>query len=108
MSASVAALAGALLSTALAQVSYKAYFGRGGDATRRPLLLALAVGLFVSAALCSYLALRGLTLGVVYMSTALTHVMVAGLSWKLLGEKLTRDHGVGLALIAAGIVVYAS
>ncbi|MDH5527346.1 MAG: EamA family transporter [Nitrospirota bacterium] len=103
MSGSLAALAGALISTALAQVSYKAYFR-----DRRLPLLVLALGLFVSAAACSYLALRGLTLGVVYMSTALTHVMVAALSWRLLGERLTRDHGIGLALITAGIVMYAA
>jgi uncharacterized membrane protein len=44
----------------------------------------------------------------VYMSTALTQVLVAGLSRWVLREPLTADHGVGLVLIVAGIVVYAA
>jgi drug/metabolite transporter (DMT)-like permease len=97
------ALGGALLATALAQVAFKLRF-----TTERRAWLAAAILLFLCATGGSYLALQGLSIGMVYMSTALTQVLVAGLSRWVLREPLTADHGVGLVLIVAGIVVYAA
>ena len=96
------ALLGALCATALAQLFYKLYF----SAHKRAYLV-LSIGCFVAASLCAYLALKQLGIGMVYMSTALTQLMVAVLAWRVLGEPITRDHGIGLALIVSGIVLYA-
>lgn len=95
-------LAAALLCTAFAQVSYKRYFTNH----HKP-LLGIAVILFVSAAGFAFLSLKGLSIGMVYMSTAITHVLVVGLSHWLLKEPLTRDHGIATAFIASGVVLYA-
>ncbi len=96
------ALSGALLSTALAQLFYKLYFR-----DRRNGLLVLSIGCFVSASVFAYLALKGLSLGMVYMSTALTQLLVMGLAHFVLGERITRDHGVAMGLIVSGIIIYA-
>jgi drug/metabolite transporter (DMT)-like permease len=103
VSAGWLALAGALLSTAQAQLSYKLYFRE-----KRRTHLVVAIACFVGASVCSYFALRSLTIGMVYMSTAFTQVLVVGLAHWVLGEPFTRDHGVAMALIVLGIVVYAA
>lgn len=95
-------LVGALASTAFAQLGYKLYFRAGRQA-----YLTAAVVLFVGASLFAYLALQKLTVGMVYMSTAVTQLLVAGLAWGVLGERLTRDHFIALALIVSGVVLYA-
>ena len=78
------ALLGALCATALAQLFYKLYF----SAHKRAYLV-LSIGCFVAASLCAYLALKQLGIGMVYMSTALTQLMVAVLAWRVLGEPIT-------------------
>jgi drug/metabolite transporter (DMT)-like permease len=106
------ALAAALISTALAQVAYKRHFQRpaGGAGPVGPWGpgVAVAVVLFLGATVFAYLALRALPLGTVYMSTALTQVLVSILSWWVLDERLTGDHQVAMAFIVLGIVVYAA
>ena len=102
MTAHWLALAGALCATALAQLFYKLYFR-----SHRKVHLVLSVGCFLSASLCAYGALKGLTIGMVYMSTALTQLLVIGLAHFVLGERLSRDHGIAMALIVSGIVIYA-
>ncbi len=97
-------LAGALTATALAQVSYKAYFSR----SRRLALLATALGLFVVAQLGFLVALTDLEVGVVYMSMGLVQVMVLVLSYTVLRERITPDHIVAVALIVGGLVLYAA
>ncbi|MFQ5508346.1 MAG: hypothetical protein ACE5FN_03305 [Leptospirillia bacterium] len=97
-----AALAAAIVLTALAQVTYKLYF----RAHRRALVL-LSVGLFLSASLMAYLALKGLSIGMVYMSTAITQILMAGLSRFILKETFSRDHAVAMTMIVTGIVIYA-
>jgi len=102
MSISWLALLGSLCVTALAQLMYKLYF----KARHKP-YLAVSITCFVIAASCSYLALRELEIGIVYMSTALTQLMVVGMAYRVLGEPITRDHGIGMAFIISGIVLYA-
>lgn len=104
MTAAWIALGGALLSTAFAQLAYKLHFVRAAGRV----WLVTAVVLFVGASGFAYLALTSLTIGMVYMSTALTHLLVVGLSRWVLKEPLSADHGVALALIVTGIVVYAA
>jgi drug/metabolite transporter (DMT)-like permease len=97
------ALGGALLSTAFAQLAYKLHFVRSAGW----LWLGTALVLFVGASGFAYLALKSLTIGMVYMSTALTQLLVAGLSRWVLREPIGADHAVALGLIVTGIVVYA-
>ena len=97
------ALAAVLVATASGQLLYKLYFVRERDVR----CVVAAIGLFLAAPVCSYLALHGgLTLGMVYMSTALTHLMVGGMSRAVLREPLTRHHAAALVLIAGGLVLY--
>lgn len=100
----VAVLTMAVTSTALAQVSYKRYFS--SDRTR--VLLVAALGLFALAQVGFFAALTRLDVGVVYMSTGITHVLVIGLSRFVLRERVTRHHLIAVALIAGGLVLYAS
>jgi len=102
MSMSWLALIGALCATALAQLTYKLYFKDHS----RPYLV-VSITCFVAASLCAYLALKELNIGMVYMSTALTQLLVVGMAYRILGEPLTRDHGIGMAFIVSGIVLYA-
>jgi drug/metabolite transporter (DMT)-like permease len=97
-------LAGALTATALALVSYKAYFSR----SRRLALLVTALGLFVVAQLGFLFALTEVEVGVVYMSMGLVQVMVLVLSSTVLRERITRDHIVAVALIVGGLILYAA
>ena len=97
-------LLGALVCTALAQISYKLFFARG----RRPGVFVLSMSLFVLAQIGFFVALTHLEVGVVYMSTGLIHVLVLALARLVLGEKITRHHVAAVALIAGGLLVYAS
>ena len=101
MTWSWAALAGALIATALGQGFFKLFFR---SSTWRHLALGLC--LFAAAPLCNYVALRQLAIDTVYMSTAITQLLVLGFSTSVLKEKLTRDHGIAMALILSGIIVY--
>lgn len=98
----LAALALGLACTAFGQVAFKLWAQRRG-AVR----LAVALGLFVVAQLSFFAALTGLELGLVYMSTALSQVLVLALSHRVVGERLTRDHAIGVGLIVAGVLLYA-
>lgn len=71
------------------------------------LLLGLAGISLITATLTNYIALQGLALGLVYMSTALTHLLVLLLSRVVLKETLTRDHAIAMSLIISGLIVYA-
>jgi multidrug transporter EmrE-like cation transporter len=95
-------LGAALACTAAGQLCYKLVFARS-----RRAYLPLAFALFVSAQVCFFLSLRVLPVGVVYMSTGITHALVLGLSHSVLGEAITRSHLLATALIIGGIVVYA-
>jgi drug/metabolite transporter (DMT)-like permease len=93
----------ALASTAFAQLSYKLYFVRG----RSMRMFGTALALFVLAQLGFFFALTRLEVGVVYMSTGLIHLLVMALSRFVLHEDISRDHLVAVAMIAAGLLVYA-
>jgi multidrug transporter EmrE-like cation transporter len=94
-------LGAALACTAVGQLCFKLVF------VRSRAFLAPALLLFVAAQLCFFLALRALPLGVVYMSTGITHALVLGLSRTVLGEALTRSQLLAAGMIIAGIAVYA-
>ena len=96
------ALVAGLLFTAAGQVCFKHYY-----TSRRRMDLLAAVALFGLVPVVNFLALRGIAFGLVYMSTAVTQVLVLFMCWVFLGEKLQRSTLPGVVLILAGIIVYA-
>lgn len=102
MALSWIALVAALVLTAVGQMTFKLYF-----TDRKFSTLVAAVLLFISVPVCSYLALRNLGIGLVYMSTAATQILVLLLARVVLKEQLTRDHLIAVVLITAGVVLYA-
>ena len=91
-----------ILLTAGGQVQFKRYHQRHN---RFDLLGALAM--FGLVPLINFVALRGMSFGFVYMSTAATQILVLLMCRLFLGEKLGRDALPGILLILAGIIVYA-
>lgn len=110
--ASTVALVTALVSTSFGQLSYKLFFdqrrGQPLDWRRlRSWRLAAACTLFGIAQIGFFLALRGLPVGTVYMSTGVTQVIVLGLSRVVLHEAVGRDHLIAVGLILTGLALYA-
>ena len=97
-------LAAGLICTAFAQYSYKSYYVRSRS---RPILLRALI-LFAVAQVGFFVALTGLEVGVVYMSTGVIHVLVLALSKFGLRENVNRNHLVAVALIVGGLLLYAS
>lgn len=94
-------LAASLVSTAVAQVAFKAYFRR-----RDLAVLALAVAMFLLVPWTTYQALHGLTLATVYVATAASQLLVVVMSLLLLGERYTRRQAVGFCLVLAGVILF--
>ena len=99
----IAALIAALTGTALGQLNFKLFYARN----RRWRNLVIAFLFFCAVPFCSYIALHRLTIGLVYMCTAVTQLLVLGLSHFVLKEKLNRNHAIALVLIITGIIIYA-
>lgn len=111
----VLALVAALACTAFGQLAYKQLVDgrRGGlrSGWRDPRslrLLFMALALFGTAQIGFFLALRGLSVGVVYMSTGLTQVLVLALSRVVLREGVGSDHAIAVGLILSGLALYAA
>ncbi|MCJ7701310.1 MAG: EamA family transporter [Anaerolineales bacterium] len=95
------ALIGALFSTALGQAFFKYSFQM-----KKNTYLAIAIGFFVVTPLLSYIALQRLYISTVYMSTAVTQVIILGLSRFFLKEELTKDHFVAITFILLGVIIF--
>ena len=91
----------ALLATAFAQIAFKHYHLSG----RRGSLLA-AVLMFACIPPVTYLAVRQLGIGKVYVLTSLSYAMVAFFGWRLFQERVTRRQVQGLAIITFGCLLY--
>lgn len=91
----------ALLTTAFAQIAYKHYHLTG---SRRSLVA--AIGLFLLIPPATFVAVRYLGIGEVYVLTSLNYGFVAFLGWKYFGERISRRQIQGLALITLGCLVY--
>ncbi|HEY3643795.1 MAG TPA: hypothetical protein VGM16_00535 [Gammaproteobacteria bacterium] len=87
--------------TAGGQVLFKRYYLH-----HRRLDLFGALAMFGLVPLINFVALRGMSFGFVYMSTAATQILVLLMCRLFLGEKLGRDALPGILLILAGIIVY--
>jgi len=97
------ALIASLVCTAAGMVQFKHYYR-----TRKRRDFVGALLLFAAVPLTTFLALRGLSLGFVYMSTAATHILVLAMSHFFLGERIPKRALPGIALILAGIILYGS
>lgn len=96
------ALACTIIFTALGQLSFKIYF------TRKKIYFILGMCiLFMLAQISGYIALRKIELGIVYMSSSLTHICIYILSYFFLNEKITKNHVIALILIITGVIMYA-
>jgi multidrug transporter EmrE-like cation transporter len=95
------ALAASLLCTAAGMVMFKHYYRSHKRAD-----FFYSIALFAAVPLTTFFALRGLSLGFVYMSTAATHILVLGLSQLVLGERVPARVLPGIVLILAGIIAY--
>tara|TARA_R110000822_G_scaffold193550_2_gene331997 strand:- start:62 stop:379 length:318 start_codon:yes stop_codon:yes gene_type:complete len=98
---SIISLCVALLSTALGQLLFKIYFKK-----KKNKYFVGAMTSFLCIPLFSYLALINLTISAVYMSTALTHVLVLIGSYTFLEEKLSTYQYMSMTLIISGITVF--
>lgn len=94
-------LAIALLATAFAQIFFKHYHLSGRISS-----LVLALSLFIGLPPITYLAVRQLGLGKVYILTSLSYGLVAFLGWKFFGERVGRNQLQGLILVTLGCLVY--
>ena len=94
-------LAASLLSTALAQLGFKAYFR-----SRNWAWLVATIGLFALVPYTTYRALQGLPLATVYVATTLSQLLVVGVSLALMGEHYSRRQWAGFALVLAGVLLY--
>lgn len=94
-------LAATITATVLAQLAFKHYY----LCQRKKFLLA-AIVLFCLAVPCTYMAVRGLGIGRVYVGAALTYVITPLAARRAFGEHLGRNHLLALCLIVSGVVVY--
>jgi drug/metabolite transporter (DMT)-like permease len=94
-------LAVMLAATAVAQIAFKYHHLSG-----RRSALATAIVLFVAIAPMSFLSVRALGIGRVYVLTSLSYGLVAILGYRLFGERISRRQVQGLALITAGCFLY--
>ena len=91
----------AVLATSLGLVSFK-YFSKH----RSPIYLMLTIGLFLLAPTCNFLALKYLTVDVVYMATSLNSFIVLLLSHLVLREVVNPKQYLGALFVVAGVVLY--
>lgn len=87
--------------TVLAQLAFKHYY-----LCQRKRFLFAAIALFCVAVPCTYMAVRDLGIGRVYVGTALTYVITPLAAYRAFGEHLNRNHLLALCLIVSGVVVY--
>jgi multidrug transporter EmrE-like cation transporter len=90
-----------IVATVSAQLSFKQHFRSG-----RWSFLFVAITLFCVAVGCTYLAVRQLGIGRVYVGAALTYVLAPLAAGHLFGERLARSQYIALGLITTGVVVY--
>lgn len=102
MTLSVVALAAALLFTAAGQILFKL-----GTLRRATPVLIGGLGLLALATVSNFFALKNLGIGLVYLSTGSTHVLVLLGSWLVLHERIPRDRQIGSFVVILGISLYA-
>lgn len=91
----------AILATSFGLVSYKYY-----SKYRNLIFMALTIVLFLLAPACSFMALKYLTVDVVYMATSINGFIVLLMSQLVLREVVRPQQYFGAILVVAGVVVY--
>lgn len=98
---SIVGLVIALLATAIGQLLFKLHYQRPGNR-----YLYGALGTFILIPPVTYVALVNISLAAVYMSTALSNVLVLVMSRVVLKERISRRHAMAATLIIVGIMVF--
>jgi len=98
---SVLYLSCAIVLTVIAHLSYKYYYRR-----HDMVYLVVAIALFVLVPLMNYLALRELSLSVVYMAAAITYVLILISARCVLGEAMEARHKYATVLIISGVFIF--
>lgn len=102
MTFAIAALIGLLLFTAAGQLLFK--YGTTSGNLRYTFV---GFGFLAAATVSSFLALKTLGIGLVYLSMGLTHILIMLGSWYLLDESISRQRVLGSVLVITGIFTYA-
>ena len=91
----------ALIFTTIGQISYKIYFQK-----KKIFWLVCSLASFVGVPFFNYIALLRLSIDTVYISTALTIIMIMFASSLILKEHISKNQFWGAMTIIVGIVVY--
>lgn len=102
MTVAIFALVGALVTTAMAHISYKQY---SIDRRRRDLVATIV--LFGITPPLTYVAVKSLGVGLVYVCTSVNYVAAAIAGRFLFSERLTRRSLLAMLLICCGTLLYA-
>ncbi|HEX7341277.1 MAG TPA: hypothetical protein VF269_03275 [Rhodanobacteraceae bacterium] len=94
-------LAGTVIATVFAQLAFKKF-----HLVHHKFYLVAAITLFCLVVPCTYLAVRQLGIGRVYIGAALAYVITPLAACKAFGEELTRSQMAALGLILAGVITY--
>lgn len=81
---------------------YKSY-----TTSKSIITLAATIALFVVTTPLSYLALRGLSIDIVYIATSLNTIIVLGMSSIFLKESVSREQYTGAMITTFGVALYA-
>jgi drug/metabolite transporter (DMT)-like permease len=88
--------------TALGQVIYKLF-----SYTRNRWHLFWAVVFFAIAPFTSYVALKRIEVGMVFIGAAVSQILILFLSKYFLNEQLNKNHFISMGFIMLGLVLYA-
>ena len=91
-----------MLATSVGQVMYKAY-----SSNKKGYMLVITVTMFVATTPFSYMALRELTIDLVYIATSLNSILVLTMSSVFLKEIVSREQYIGALVTTLGVAIYA-
>ncbi|MFZ5920177.1 MAG: hypothetical protein ACOYY3_03885 [Chloroflexota bacterium] len=87
--------------TAIGQVTYKLF-----AITKKWWHLFWSVAFFIIAPFTSYVALKKIPAGTVFIGAAVSQVLIMVMSHYTLKEKITRDHVISMAFILLGLFAF--
>jgi drug/metabolite transporter (DMT)-like permease len=88
--------------TACGQVIYKLFAH-----TKNKWHFIWSIAFFIIAPFTSYIALKKIAVGMVFIGAATSQVLIMIMSHYILKEKITKDHLISMALILLGLMAYA-
>lgn len=87
--------------TAFGQVIYKLFAH-----TRNKWHFFWAIVFFIIAPFTSYIALKKIEVGMVYIGAATSQILILVMSHYILSEKITKDHIISMVLILLGLLSF--